>query len=56
MKGPRGDSDVTGQLRKIFDKSDLTSDSFRKSDMHIFNNETLMQRHPHLQALKYDIG
>ena len=56
MKGPRGDSDVTSQLRKIFDKSDLTSDSFRKSDMHIFNNETLMQRHPHLQALKYDIG
>ena len=56
MTGPRGEVDVTTQLRNIFDKSDLTSDSFRKSDMHIFNNETLMQRHPHLQALKHDIS
>ena len=43
----RGESEVIKEIRNIFDKSDLMSDS-QRDDIHIFNNTTLMKEYPPL--------
>ena len=40
------------EIEKIFDASDLLGDDKRSEDMHIFNNDPLMEEYPLLGTLK----